>query len=62
MSEQIDYQILLQEIAKTAKEAAAAAKSQQHDDLFRLLRYFGRDQNPGRNHGGAVVGNRTGRI
>lgn len=33
MSEQIDYQILLREVVKTAKEAATAAKSQQRGDL-----------------------------
>jgi hypothetical protein len=34
MSEQIDYQILLQEIVKTARAAAASAKDQQRDELL----------------------------
>lgn len=38
MSAQIDYQILLQEIVKTAKDAALAAKNRKDDKL--LFAYY----------------------
>jgi hypothetical protein len=34
MSEEIDYQILLQEVVKTAREAGASAKKQKQDELL----------------------------
>ena len=34
MSEQIDYQILLQEVVKTAKEAAISAKEKKDQSLL----------------------------
>jgi hypothetical protein len=34
MSKQIDYQVLLQEVVKTAREAAASAKEQNQEALL----------------------------
>ncbi|MGZ8164549.1 MAG: hypothetical protein ACXWTK_02835 [Methylobacter sp.] len=34
MSKQIDYQVLLHEVVKIAREAAASAKEQKQDELL----------------------------